>query len=404
MSQNRVVVPITWRRCLVPLAFSLFVLMAQIWFAQGAALAAPPYPQVQLSSPKAASMEPAVEPMTGFGTCSTPGTSCCPTNISANDYYWCQFNGFWAFGGGTLNVSVYVYSGLPSNMDSQLQQAITNWNNASTSVHFFITSSANAMIFIHPVTTATSCGGTWGWTSNTGSPAITRSDVNLYVENAGCSNNNGKGWISTSAHELGHALGLAHNNWYDSTNHTYMLMNSCSACNGSPQGPQSMDRQLIHAMYPSNLVAPSLSNYCSPNWSYYLDGAAHRTSGWFDSGHNIPASLAPLNAHYVSARGVGNSTTCNRALWSVSFSSGQVGDLHLWVPSNFAVVTSLLVTISEFDPVSGRRYSATVNIDEAPYTGFYYLGRYPQAINVIVYDSQAGPGGDALGIGPLQIS
>lgn len=423
----------TWRSFLSTVFLSLLVLMAQIGFVQGTALAAPAQSAgkaaVQSSSAnsadqawlrshslpvKAATLQWAQEqasmpasPKISYGDwyCASSEHCYCPTDTPASAYYLCQWHApFWPFNGMnpySLWLHYWLDPNLPGNLQTWAKDGAANWSNSAANVYLSqggTQSSADIEIDAwHP---GANCAGIWGQTSITGSTTISHVKIVLNVDNYNaCGNNGGALWISTSAHELGHAFGLEHNEWVDPSTGHHELMWSCAACNSSQQTPQTMDVRIINTMYPWNLYAPTLSTYCGSGWSKYTDLQAYSQSGQHDSGHNIPASLAALVTWHIAA----SSTYCHHANWQVHYSSGQSGYLHLWVPSNYAVVTTMTVTITSFHQGQGTWYNY-VNINEAPYTGFYYLGYFPFATDVEVDDNQAGPSGYQLGVGPLQLT
>lgn len=332
-------------------------------------------------------------------TCQQSEDCTCPSSFTRSQYYECEwYYGFWPFSGGVLSISYWVDPNLPSSMQTWAIDGANLWVNSAANVYFYRSGTqSSADVEIDAAYNSTSCQGRWGYTTPNG-PPISHVQVHLEVGNSNC-DPSGRAWVTTAAHELGHSIGLEHNEWYDSTNGTYMLMNSCGSCSITPYGPQSMDITLVNAMYPPTESSPALFSNCN-GWGNYLDERAYNQSGQFDSNDTIPASMAYMNTWYATAR---SGSTCDSAKWQVGNPSHQCAILYLWVPSGFASATSMTVTIVSSLAGHGTWYNY-VNVDENVYTGYYDLGEYPYATNVEVADNAATPIGSQIGVGGLLLN
>lgn len=333
-------------------------------------------------------------------TCQQQENCTCPSSFSRSQYYECEWAyGFWPFTGGVLSISYWIDPALPSSMQTWAIDGANTWVNSAANVYFYRSGTqSSADVEIDAWHGNTNCGGVWGHTVVNG-PPITHAYVYLNVDNSGCGNLNGKAWVTTAAHELGHSIGLEHNEWYDSTNKTYMLMNSCGSCVITPDGPQSMDITIVNAMYTPTEIVPTLTSNCS-GWGHYLDQRAYNQSGQFDANDTIPASMAFMNTWYATTR---SGSACDSANWHVANPSHRCMSLYLWVPSGFASATNMTVTVSSYLQGEGTWYDY-VHIDENTYTGFYYLGQYNYANGVSVADNAATPVGSQIGVGGLLIN
>ncbi|MEO9029859.1 MAG: hypothetical protein ABI413_13700 [Ktedonobacteraceae bacterium] len=328
----------------------------------------------------------------------------CPSTFATSQYNECEwFYGFRPFSGGVLAVSYWVDPHLPSSMQTWAIDGANLWVSSVANVDFYQAKSQTSAdveidAWAGPQPVGSSCNSQWGYTSPNG-PPISHAIVHLNVNYFPCGNLNGKAWITTAAHELGHSIGLEHNQWYDSAHGTYMLMNSCGSCGTTPDGPQSMDIAIVNAMYPPNEVAPSIYSNCS-SWGSYLDKRAYNQAGQSDSSDDIPASMAYMNTWYATTRSGG---TCESAKWQIGNPNHQCVHLRLWVPSGFASATSMTVTITSALQGHGSWYDY-VNVNENAYTGFYDLGQYDYAVDVDVADNQATPIGSQIGVGGLLLA
>ena len=423
MTPSSIHYALLWRRLLFCLALSFLGLAVSLTVNQGAALAAAALPGTTSSvagsntSAQAlpASIKPATrlwlqqhpqsQPLATPARSATPLVACqqtencsCPNTFAPSQYYQCQwFNGFWPFSGGVLSLTYAIDPNLPTNMQNWARSGANLWVNSAANVYYHESGTlSTANVEIDAEHHGANCNGVWGHTTPNG-PPISHVHVYLNVDNAGCANNSGWFWITTAAHELGHAIGLEHNQWCSGGGTTgCMLMNSCGSCNLTPHALQSMDITITNAMYPPNLVFPTLTHSCGSNWALSVDQQAYSQSGVSNSTTNIPASMAFLNTWHVPAASGG---VCNTASWSLST---VTKDIQLWVPSGFAGVTSMAVVIGWLD-LNGIRHTSTVFVNESPYTGFYDLGTWSRVISVSIPDNQATPSGTSFGIGPLRL-
>ncbi len=140
--------------------------------------------------------------------------------------------------------------------------AVGNWNTSGANVSFVANQNGNSGVPIY-VHMASLDAGTWGFTSESnvqigGHWYVSHMDVSLNSVHSGDSTSI---WTSTAAHELGHALGLDHNNFNNGS--SYMVMNSCGSCGSSAQRPQNVDITIINRMYPfyvqPRLLVPDLA-------------------------------------------------------------------------------------------------------------------------------------------------
>ncbi len=414
-----------WRYLFFPCMLAVLILLAQPALAGNSVSAASRPGQTQTTTAPASALAPpmAIKPATlawmqthptqvqtatkplhaavpATLTCQQNEDCTCPSTFATSQYYECQwYNGFWPFNGGVLTISYWVDPTLPSSMQTWAIDGANLWVSSAANVDFYRAGTqTSADVEIDAWHAGANCQGVWGRTSPNG-PPISHAHVYLNVDNASCGNLNGKAWVTTAAHELGHSIGLEHNQWYDSAHSTYMLMNSCGSCGITPYGPQSMDIAIVNAMYPPNEVAPALYSNCN-GWGYYLDHRAYNQSGQFDSGDNIPASMAYMTTWYATTLSGGS---CNSAQWRFTNSSHRCVNLELWVPSGYASATSMTVTISSSLQGHGTWYNY-VNVDENTYTGFYNLGQYNYANTVEVDDNAATPVGSQIGVGGLLLA
>lgn len=397
----------SWKSLLLAMAIPLLLLVAQVG-------ATPLAAQAASASTRPASATPAIhggqrvvsvtdtgsQRMTNQAQCST-GNQCCPTSLTPNYYYYCQFGEFWPFSGGTLSLSMYIDSGFSSTYQSWIHQAVTNWNNAGTAIQFHIVTYQGANVRMYVAHDGYNCGGVWGSTVDYSDPTystkINAAYTYLNVDNSPCDNyigsTAGGRWISTATHELGHALGLNHNNWLGPNGQ--QLMNSCGSCASSAMTPQVMDLQLINAMYPQNLLAPLLNVSCGSSWNYHYDDFAFRWNG---------TSQAGLNTWSTPA--ISGSSSCHYAEWDVTNPKyTSCVSLGYWVPTYNANVSSLEITIAllpnpDFPPIYRHVY---INENTA-LVSYMALGKYNNVVWVSVQDNQASPAGTTLAVGPVQQS
>lgn len=180
-------------------------------------------------------------------------------------------------------------SAFPSHIVTDIQHAFNNWTGSSADVTMWQISSGGSctppsqtnLLKVYPdkndFPSNSTCGGNnpWGYGWDGGS--TNRGVVLLNAYLFGCSDN---GWTGLIAHEMGHDMGLSHNNY-----------NSCSQlmCSSFIQvtGPQSADISIFNTMYPySSASCPSApgNNNCN-NTDYIQQGCNNyaQSGGYSDS-------------------------------------------------------------------------------------------------------------------------
>lgn len=254
----------------------------------------------------------------GIARAYTPSLNCGPTMSLANDVYnhcaygyqnssgnWVATPGYSLPNDDLVYVFVYFdpynpYSGqnVPSNIISDEQAAVNNWNNSGAHlvltpvnsmtdpntgqqytnlIHIYLSTSG----FNNDPFSGNGCPTTWGygwyrdWSSGYSSH-YHEVTLNAYylVPGTPCINyNSGNGWTGVFAHEMGHDMGLYHN-YYTDSNGTTMLMHPDPV---KVANPQDGDLSIFNAMYPyyraGCLQAPSNMN-CD-NTDYIQDGCNH---------------------------------------------------------------------------------------------------------------------------------
>jgi hypothetical protein len=205
--------------------------------------------------------------------------------------------GYTQVGDDDVYVPVWIspcgYAGanaFPSNIVSDIQRALNNWTGSSADVTMWQVStggnctppSNTNLLKAYPdkndFPSNSTCGGNnpWGYGWDGGSGNRGQILLNAYL--FGCNDN---GWTGLVAHEMGHDMGLSHNNY-----------GNCSQlmCASFIQvtGPQNADTSIFNAMYPYHSAScPSApgNNNCN-NTDYIQQGCNHYPqSGGYSSAY-----------------------------------------------------------------------------------------------------------------------
>lgn len=187
--------------------------------------------------------------------------------LNSDDNHWSLIH--YRGGGGNLLLSVYIAASVASDVAQQAQNAINDWTNSPADVVLERTSSisgANIIIYgadpgynLNPnqgqaypsyFDTNSQCLGVGGLTriglNGNGQVPIYLNYHYWDAAHRAQGNCRIAGWRMTIAHELGHAMGLNHNNISPK-----QLMNGCSNTSCSLViGPQSIDVYIFNLLYP----------------------------------------------------------------------------------------------------------------------------------------------------------
>ena len=236
----------------------------------------------------------------GWLNCS-PGQS-----LSSYQANGCAYSsrGYTQVGDDNVYVPVWIspcgYNGsgvLPSNIVSDIQQAANNWTNSPADVVMWqvprgtscTAPSYTNLLRVYPdaydFPSNSTCGGNnpWGYGWDGGSSNRGQVLLNWYLMSKGCSDN---GWIGLVGHEMGHDMGMGHNNY-----------NNCSQlmCPSFIQvtKPQSADVSIFNALYPlySASCPNAPGNFNCNNTDYIQQGCNHYPQSGAYSGTYITVTL-----------------------------------------------------------------------------------------------------------------
>jgi hypothetical protein len=165
----------------------------------------------------------------------------------------------------------------PSNIVSQIRQGAANWSNSVADVIMWEVPRGTSctapnytnLLRVYPdwndFGSGTACNNTWGlgWDGGSGDRGQVLLNAHLF---ASCPN----GWVGLSGHEMGHDMGMGHNNY----NNCSQLMCASCAC---VSGPQSADISIFNAIYPlySTSCPNAPSNFNCNNTDYIQQGCNH---------------------------------------------------------------------------------------------------------------------------------
>lgn len=189
-------------------------------------------------------------------------------SLNSDDNHWSNL--YYHGGSGNLRLRVYVDASVASDVAQQATNAINDWTSSPSDVILDQTSSlSSANIVIYGTDPAynlnPSQGQAYPYYFDTKSQCLgvggqTRIGINgngqvpIYLNyhywdsaHRTQGNCNIAGWRMTIAHEIGHAMGLNHNNISPK-----QLMNGCSntSCSTWVSGPQSIDVYIFNLLYP----------------------------------------------------------------------------------------------------------------------------------------------------------
>jgi hypothetical protein len=201
----------------------------------------------------------------------------CGPYLSLYDYqvtYGCAYNTtapYWQGSGDFVYINVYINpNSIPSYIANDVQAAIDNWNDSGAHVRLSTTSTINVgnLLAIYGTNqgynfqTSCSTSGAWGQSWGGGS--------NLYhtvwLDNMifGCGYSTAV-WSGLIAHEMGHTMGLAHNNYNNGEVYMRMYTYPAKLRDGSPMTkPQFTDYYIFNQIYasvPKNCNSTSASNW-----------------------------------------------------------------------------------------------------------------------------------------------
>jgi hypothetical protein len=175
--------------------------------------------------------------------------------------------------GNFANINVYVDpNSIPSWIANDVNVAIENWNDSGAHVRLALTNTTNVSNLLaiygssqgYNFQTSCSTSGAWGQSWGGGS--------NLYhtvwLDNMifGCGYSTAV-WAGLIAHEMGHTMGLGHNDYYNGAVHMRMYTNPAKLRDGSPMTkPQFTDYFIFNKIYTSY---PTLCNATSAAQSNY---------------------------------------------------------------------------------------------------------------------------------------
>jgi hypothetical protein len=199
------------------------------------------------------------------GTALAFSTNWCDTSShNIKDYIsaHCAYNGAYH---KPANSYLYLYWRLdynePANIRNQMLQAAQNWTSSPANVVLTSTCSTCLPAQIRIVAqdppwtkfdTNANCLGTWAATDFSTAPDHSTVYLNYHYwdsSHASKPDCNIAGWLTTGVHEMGHAMGLDHNNI--NTN-PHQIMNACSGytCSNRATTPQSIDVWIFNLKYP----------------------------------------------------------------------------------------------------------------------------------------------------------
>jgi len=189
-------------------------------------------------------------------------------NYESNNCVYPNVNPYPKSANADLYLNVWVDPNIPSDVFNNIAQGIRNWSYSPANVVLTrVTNQSWANISIGQTTFDSNydCSGTWG--RSYGNGAINMNAYywdNSHRQNGNC---NLQGWVGVAAHELGHAMGLDHNQYQNGSGYN-QLMNTCGAysCRGFVTTPQDADVYIFNTLYPYPYqVLPRCTHFPCPS-------------------------------------------------------------------------------------------------------------------------------------------